>query len=281
MKTRRLIVWLLAVLMLCSLTVTAFAAGQTNDKLTYVTDTAGLLTQQQKNRLEERAAQISSRYNFGVYIIATNDYHEYSNQSTIYDCLMKVHDQYQLGCGDDLASAELMLSMNDRDYAFNFASYSDRQYYVFTEAGRDYLEDRVVEYFYQNDFYGGFNEYLNCCEEYLAAAEQGNPIGEGESSYMDSAAKKGPSLLTLLPGIIVSAITGTVLTAPMKSAKIRHEANEYAVPGSLHLTHQADVYTHRTVTRTPRQTRSSGGGGASSRSTHYSSGHQSGRSGKF
>lgn len=267
MKCRRMLVWILAILLLGSISITAYAAG-TNAQLHYVTDEAGLLTQEQKAELENRAAEISARYNLGVYIIVVENYRNYSNYSEIYDCCIDLYDRYQLGWGDDHAGTTLMLSMNGRDYALDFNS--SRADYAFTESGRDQMENRFLSYFRSNDFYGGFREYLDCCEEYLEAAKSGNPV-EYKTSKKD-----GLGIFSVIPGLIASLATGTAMAAPMRSAGTKHDANQYIVPGSLELRQQSDMFLHRTVSRRPRETNSGGSG-----SSHHSSGSHSGRSGKF
>lgn len=272
MKTKKLVIWVLTALLLCSMVVTVCAAGQgTKAQLSYVTDTANLLGAGEKTQLENRAAAISEKYGLGVYIIAVDDYRKYSSHSEIFDSCVEIYEKYTLGWGEDQAGTVLMISMDDRDYTLDFNS--ERADYAFTEAGRDKMENRILPYFRNNDYYGGFSEYLNCCEEYLEAASQGSPVGEGERSSADE--KGGLGALVALPGVIISAITGMVVTAPMKSTGLKHEANDYAVPGSLHIVGQSDMFTHRTVTRQRKESSSSGG------SSHHSSGSHSGRSGKF
>lgn len=273
MKTRRLIVWILTALLLCAMTVTAFAAGS---QMNHIADPSGYLSDSERASLEKRAADISSRYNIGVYIFMVENYRDYSQYDDIYDCLIDIYDRSQLGCGSDHAGTSLMLSMSDRDYALDVNG--ERADYVFTEAGRDWMEDRILAYFRGNDFYGGFNEYLDCCEEYMQAAQNGSPVGEGEPSSADRGESGGFGIFSVIPGAIAAVLTGASVAAPMRSTGTKHDANNYVVPGSLRLHQQTDTFLHRTVTRRPRQTSSSGG---SSGSSHHSSGSHSGRSGKF
>ena len=139
----------------------------------------------------------------------------------------------------------------------------------------------MLPYLRDNDYYGGFNEYLNVCQEFLEAATEGSPIGEGETSRNDAGG--GFSILFFLPGLFLAGVTAVVLIVPMHSAGVKTQADDYIVPGSMRLTRQSDHFLRRTVSRTPRQKESdhhsSGGGGSVSHS--YSSGSHSGRSGKF
>lgn len=254
------------------LTCFAVSAMATNANLYYVTDTAGVFTESEKAELEQRAEAISEKYQVGVYIIVLEDFKKYANANQVWDATREIYDNENLGWGEDNAGAVMLLSMAERDYALDF--YSSRAQKAFTEAGQDRLEDRVLGYFRNNNYYGGFKEYLNVCDEYLEAAAQGHPIGEGERSSADE--KDGIGFLAVLPGIIAAALTGVIMSSSMHTAKEQHDADVYAVEGSLNIRRRSDMFLHRTVTRTPRESSS----GSSHGSSHSSGGH-SGRSGKF
>lgn len=269
-----------AVLFALMLLVGCFAvsAAATQAQLNYVTDEAGTFSASELTALENRAAEISEKYHFGVYIITLPDYRDYTTSSSVETCAMELYDDNDLGWDSDRAGTMLLLSMEERDYELYF--YSSRADRIFTEAGRDRMEDRFLRYFRQDDFYGGFREYLNTCEEYLLAAEEGHPVGEGESRYSDQDEKPSPAL-ALIPGGLAALLVGIFTSAPMRSARQQRDANQY-VQGRLNLRRRSDMFLNRTVTRRPRNTdpgNSHGSGGSHSHS--YSSGGHSGRSGKF
>lgn len=269
-----------AVLFALMLLVGCFAvsAAATQAQLNYVTDEAGIFSASELTALENRAAEISEKYHFGVYIITLPDYRDYTTSSSVETCAMELYDDNDLGWDSDRAGTMLLLSMEERDYELDF--YSSRADRIFTEAGRDRMEDRFLRYFRQDDFYGGFREYLNTCEEYLLAAEEGHPVGEGESRYSDQDEKPSPAL-ALIPGGLAALLVGIFTSAPMRSARQQRDANQY-VQGRLNLRRRSDMFLNRTVTRRPRNTdpgNSHGSGGSHSHS--YSSGGHSGRSGKF
>lgn len=278
MKRRYFSILLMAALLVSCFAVSALA---TQAQLNYVTDEAGLFTDTERGTLESRAQEISERYNFGVYIITLPDYRDYTTSSSVETCAMELYDDNTLGWGSDRAGTMLLLSMQERDFDLDF--YSSRANRIFTEVGRDRMEDRFIPYFRNDNFYGGYMEYLNTCEEYLRAAEEGHPVGEGESRYSGQDEKASPAL-ALIPGGIAALLVGIFTSAPMHSAKQQRDANQY-VRGRLNLRRRSDMFLNRTVSRSPRNTesRSSGSSGSSggSHSHSYSSGGHSGRSGKF
>lgn len=297
MKRRYFAILLMAALLVSCFAVSALA---TQAQLNYVTDEAGLFTDTERGTLESRAQEISERYNFGVYIITLPDYRDYTTSSSVETCAMGLYDDNTLGWGSDRAGTMLLLSMQERDFDLDF--YSSRANRIFTEVGRDRMEDRFIPYFRNDNFYGGYMEYLNTCEEYLQAAEEGHPVGEGEqtgihidvhistdgvypvgegeSRYSGQDEKASPAL-ALIPGGIAALLVGIFTSAPMHSAKQQRDANQY-VRGRLNLRRRSDMFLNRTVSRSPRNTESrSSGSSGGSHSHSYSSGGHSGRSGKF
>ena len=272
---RRIAIAGLVLLLTCMVFPMCFAQGT----FPFITDKAGLLTAEEVRALEDRASEISTRYEMGVYIIALDDFQKYSNYRSISNAAMDIYDSYGLGLGEDKAGVTLMLSMAERDYILDF--YGSRADYAFTEAGRDRMEERIVSFLRYGDYYGAFSAWLDLCDSYLRAAKDGNPVGQGEPSSADwQEDSEGMGFLAVIPGIVAAALTGAVLVAPMRTAGQKANANDYVVDGSLELTRRSDMFLRRTVTRRPRQNNSGnrpGGGGG----VHYSGGGHSGRSGKF
>lgn len=275
MKRRIAIAGLVLLLLTCMVFPMCFAQGT----FPFITDKAGLLTAEEVRALEDRASEISTRYEMGVYIIALDDFQKYSNYRSISNAAMDIYDSYGLGLGEDKAGVTLMLSMAERDYNLDF--YGSRADYAFTEAGRDRMEERIVSFLRYGDYYGAFSAWLDLCDSYLRAAKDGAPVGQGESSSADwQEDSEGMGFLAVIPGIVAAALTGAVLVAPMRTAGQKANANDYVVDGSLELTRRSDMFLRRSVTRRPRQNNSGnrpGGGGG----VHYSGGGHSGRSGKF
>ena len=228
MKNRRFLGFVMVVLLLSCFAVSAFA---TEAQLNYVTDEAGLFTDEERQALEQRAEAISEKYQFGVYIVTLEDFKDYTNSSNIEKFAVRFYDQYTLGYGEDHAGTMLMLSMAERDYDL----------------------------------------------DYLEAAQNGEPVGQGMASSADE--EKLPAAIALIPGAIAALLVGIFTSAPMHSAGVKRDADSYMVQGSLELHRRSDMFLHRSVSRRSRETQSSGN--HSGGSHHYSSGSHSGRSGKF
>ena len=149
------------------------------------------------------------------------------------------------------------------------------------------LEDKFLDNFKKNDWYGGFSDYLEICGSQLTKLENGGDITEGANiitgpdgldyhSYNNPYAQKERSIVPRLLAVIfipiaVALIVCSAFKAQMKTAREATGAEEYLVPHSMHLRTKEDRFTHRTESRTLIETdsgsRGGGGGGGSAAGT--------------
>ena len=275
---RRLACIVLAALLLLGLCCTAFAeeADTTGPQLWNITDTVGLLTSDEDQSLEERAEEISAQYGVGVYLLILEDYSEYYDDP--YETAYQFYHGYTLGEGEDRDGVILMLSMSNRKYATFF--YGPKAEYAFDAYGQELMEEEFLDDFRDDDWYDGFEDYLEVCDEYLARAEAGDPVRRDDSSAGGSDGSGIGTTILVCLGIsaVIAMIVCLILRGKMKSVRKGTHADAY-VAGSLNLTASRDQYTHTTETRTKieHESSDSGGGGSSA----CSGGGGSGRSGSF
>lgn len=227
----------------------------------YVFDISNLLTYEEWEKLETWAADISDRQNCGVYFAIVDDYTDYGD-GDVYEVIYQLYHGSELGFGKNRDGIIVLLSMEERDYAmFVYGEYAE---YAFDAFGQEKLEERFLEDFGYNDWYGGISNYLDACDEFLTKAEAGKPV------------RSSPWPLVIASVGISCLIAGGVcffILCGMKSVHQKKEADVYLSEDGLHLTQQYDRYTHTTETRTKIQKSSSG--------SSESGGGGSGRSGKF
>lgn len=255
MKKRSILLVVLTILLMTCFVLSAAAASGN------VFDEEQLLTSSQVSELNQMAAQVSSRHSFGVYVMTVDSF----PGSSLRDYGYQVYRSENMGVGSDNAGMLLIHSAAEREYYMIFPTVEHKK--IFTEYGLDRLEDGIVSYLRNDDFYGAYSNFISMVDEYLYAYENGEPIDEDDSV---------PGFMAVIPGGIAALLAGLGLAAPMRSAGIKHDANQYVVQGSLNLRRRSDMFLHRTVTRTPRETSSS----SSHHSTH-SSGGMSSRGGKY
>ena len=307
---KRLITLLLAVFLLSLLLPAAFAedsasagdAVPTEDAapseesaapvFPYVLDQAGLLRDSQRETLEEKAASLSEQHQCSLYVVTVNDHTSFN--SDVYEAAKGIFQYYDLGWGEERDGVILLLSMNERDYAF--AGHGSLGETICGYESSWLIEDEFLDNFRSNDWYGGFEDYLDACDAQLTRLENGEDIGEGADiitgpdglDYHDYNNPYASTQRSILPRVlavifiplVVALIVCLSFKAQMKTAKEATRADEYLVPHSVNLRIKEDRFTHRTESRTLIESNSGtrGGGGGSS---FHSGGGFSGRSGKF
>ena len=274
---RRLACIVLAALLLLGLCCTAFAeAPATEPQLWNITDTVGLLTSDEDLTLEARAEEISAQYGVGIYLLILEDYSEYYDDP--YETAYERYHQNTLGMGEDRDGVILLMSMSDRKYATFF--YGPKAEYAFDAYGQELMEEEFLDDFRDDDWYDGFEDYLEVCAEYLERAEAGDPVRKDDSSAGGSSVSGIGTTILVCLGIsaVIAMIVCLILRGKMKSVRKGTHADAY-VTGSLNLTASRDQYTHTTETRTKIEHESSDSSGGDS--SACSGGGGSGRSGSF
>lgn len=239
---------------------------QTGVDMKYIFDNSDLLTFDEWEKLEARAADISQRHGCGVYVAFVDDFTEYGYGNDVYKTTYQLYHSNELGMGENRDGIIILLSMAERDYAmFVYGTYAET---AFNSYGQEKLEKAFLGNFKEDDWYGGVSNYLSTCDEYLTRADAGKPVRES------------PALLIAIAVVASCLLSGAIclfLKRSMKTVHQKVEANEYVAPGGLQLSKQYDRYTHTTETRSKINKDSDSGGGTSS----CSGGGGSGRSGKF
>ncbi len=259
--------------------------------LSYVTDAAGILTEEQARALDQKAAELSQSLNFPVYIAVLQNYKDFTG-GDVNNCATDLYTYYDLGVGPNRDGLLLLLSMQERDYSIITHGFYGN--YCFGDHNLDLIESAFLDNFRGNDWVGGFEDYLSVTGDILrTAAAHGLTTDQEDQSfrgltytgntYRYGVTGKMPAGLKLaiglgVPCLIALAVCGA-FKAQMKTAVERRTAEEYVVPGSATLRIREDRFTHRTETRTPIQT-SSGSSGRSSFGGGGGGGF-SGHSGKF
>lgn len=255
---------LLSLFLALSLMLLLAAGASAAEISANVMDTAGLLTDEKAQALDSQAAAASRKHGVGIYIATVPDYRELDN-SGVYEATYGLYHANSLGEGAERNGIILLLSMEDRDFA-TFC-YGKKAENAFSDYALQKMEEEFLDNFRENDWYGGFSDYLSCCDDFLTQAEAGKPVRESP----------GPRILTFCGiALVIAGIVCLVLVLQMKSVARKTTAGAYAV-GGLHLTGHYDRFTHRTETRRKIQTSNGSSGGGSS----HSGGGGHGRSGKF
>ena len=266
---KRILALALCLLLACVLTVPAFAEAQ----LSYVTDSAGLLSPGEVDALELQARQLSEQYHCGLYIVTVPDYKDIHSGSA-YECAKAIYQSYDLGMGSEKAGILLLLSMAERDYAL--AAYGMPTHTAFTDYGKDLLSDEFLPFFRENDWNGGFARYLSFSSYLLEEAAKGTPVDVG--THEEPLGFFGAMILALPASCVIALIVCLIFCVQMKTARRQTSAGNYVVQDSFRLSRQQDIFLRRSrrTERIVRESSSSSGGGTTIDRSGFS-----GKSGKF
>ena len=277
---RKLFALTTVVLLLIGSVLPAFASQawmEQEARLYHVTDTVGILDEDEMQALEAHAESLSTQYEVGIYLAVVDDFRYYVSEGTwdIFDAAVEIYQEYSLGLGEGKDGLLLLMSMDDRDYSL--VTYGDRAEYAFSDEGRPLMTRFFLDDFGEDEWYDGLADFLNWCEKYLDSAEQGKPYSESNPPMSEEEIKEAIAIrlgaIVLIP-LVVAGIAVLVLNNKMKSVAKAVEAEAY-VNGGLDLDVSMDCYTHTTETRR-RIEKESDSGGRNSKSGGFS-----GTSGKF
>lgn len=260
---RKITCLLLSLLLLLGAAIPVLAAETSGAQLLHVTDTAGILSEDEDYQLESHAEEVSQRYDFGIYVVTIPDYNDFNSEG-VFETAYGLYHEYTLGVGEDRNGAMLLLSMDNRKFATFF--YGPKAEYTFDAYGQEKLEDYFLDEFHNDNWYAGLDGFVTGCEEFLAAAAAGEPVRKSHTTAV---------IIAIAASCVIAMIICLSLRGKMKSVRAAANADKYT-SGELNLTQSRDEYTHTTETRTKIESESSGGESSSS-----SGGGGSGRSGSF
>ena len=271
---------LVSLLLALTLALSLGAAARAEARIDYVTDGAALLTDAQRQTLNERAAQLSQQYSCGIYIVTVGDYTDYVDRGGIERFAEEVFDSYGLGLGDTGDGVLLALSMKERDY--DIYAHGNFGNAAFTDYGKSRLAERFLDNFRANDWAGGLEDFVSYSGELIRRARDGNP----EDIWIaDEPADEDVTGVNLIMGFTIGAVLAGVTVGSfkrqMKTAVKQTRAANYVAQAGVKLRAQQDEFLRRTVTSTViRQesgSRSGGHYGGTSISGSHGGSHHSGK----
>jgi len=257
---------LIALIALC-IAMAAPVCAAAND---LVTDGAGLLTNAQLSELNDRASDITEKFECEVSIFIVED----MGMADAYAFATQVYNNNEHGFGQDRSGLMLMLSMADRDYALISFGFGNT---TFTDHVKDVMLDSyVLPLLSKGDYYEAFVAYFDKAAEFLAMARAGTPFDNGADTGNQGVAAGSISaarlVLTIVISVVVALIVCLILLRQMKTARMQRSAANYIPQGGFVITGSSDTYLYSTETRRTIEEKDS---------SSTDSGGFSGRSGKF
>ncbi len=231
-----------------------------------ITDNAGYLSETELLEISAALDEVRNKYNMEAAIYTEDVMSGTSAMASADD----IYDYGGYGAGEDMSGIMLYISRSTREYHFTTCG---KGIDAFTDNGLIYLENKVVPYLGDNDYYGAFKEYAAEADKLLGMWAEGKPYDKKQLETNDILMILGVCLLAPL------AIAYIMMQKKLKKMKTATE-NNYALNyvNDQNLSVSRDMFLFSNIVKTKRE-KSSGSGS----STHTSSSGTShgGRGGSF
>ncbi len=265
-----------------------------------IVDNADILTDTEEETLTNLYDEISENFRCDIAAVTVTTLDGMDVQSYADD----FYDYNGYGMGSDDNGVLFLIAMNEREWAFTTYGFamSALPNYILESIGEE-----ILPYLSSGYYHDALTYYANTAASYIEHyKENGSAYGENENNpndyneiyyYNDGqyyeknqfsiGAKIGISLLI---GAVISLIIMLIMKSGMRTIKSNNYAASYIVDNSLQINVSRDLYLYRNVTKTRRETESSGRGGGGTHTsgrggggTHTSSSGRShgGASGRF
>ena len=131
---------------------------------------------------------------------------------------------------------------------------------VFTDAGIEYIGERITPFLADGDNYGAYSEFADLCDKFLSRAETGSPYDTG--SLPAKPLGLTAIAVSLLIGFILAMLIIGIMVSKLKSVRRKADADNYIKAGSMRVTGSRDMFLYRSVSRRERPKNNSGGSSA-------------------
>ncbi len=215
-------------------------------------DDADLLSTSEEEELLEKLTEISDRQNLDVAVVTNNDL----GGKTATEYADDFFDYNGYGYGSNHDGILFLVSMDDRSWALSTTGYGIE---AFTDAGQEYMTDRIIPYLSEGNYIDAFMTYADLCDQFIEQAHTGQPYDVGNMP-------KGKVPWFLLP---INALFGLLVMWPfanhkknkLKTVYKAQSAKAYLVPKSLKFSRKNDQFIGKHVTHVPHVDPNRGGGG--------------------
>ncbi len=248
-----------------------------------VYDNAGYLTGEQVLSLSEKSNDILENLNISAVIYTESEMSGYDAQST-------ADDLYENG---SFTEDGILFYICKETREFHFST-SGECIYIFSDYEFDILEENVIEYLYEDNYYGAFDEFLKTVSDIVTSYNNDgvhNYVVDYENGSYYETPKEESDFDTVIfygvVGFVVSLIIAAIITSvksnQMNNVKLNTEASGYT-DGNLELYDSKDIFLYSSVTKTLRPKNTSSVSSSSRSGSFHSSSsgrNHGGRGGKF
>ena len=243
---RNILLLFLCLSIIVSLTISGFASSL------YVNDSANLLTYEEIFDLERQCSNFHNTYGMDIAFVTVD--HTNGKSAMAY-----ADEYYEAHFGEN--GILLLISIGSREWHI---STSGKAIEAFTDSELMSMEDDLVPYLSDGEFYDGFSRFLSDASYYV---------------YYEAVSDLSAVLFMTIPGgAIISGIILLIMRSLMNTKNPQHNATNYETAGSYHLSQHQDLFLYSNISKRPKPQNNTSGS-----STHRSASGRvhGGRGGKF
>ena len=256
---KKIISLLIAVLIFVSFVLPVSAASPR------LADEAGLLSDTECAAIEKRLDELSAQYGLDAVIVTTD--------STGSSTPMEYADDY-FDYNDYAPDGVLLLvSMEDSDWWISTTGYGIA---AFTDAGIEYIGNKVVPYLSDGEYAKAFTTFADLCDQFLSQAKTGDPF-DIHNLPKEPFKLVRNVIAALAIGLAAALFATGSMKRKLKSVVQKAQADDYVTPGSLQITRSRDIHLY---THLDRQEKAQSSGGSSTHTSSSGTTHGGG-GGKF
>ena len=209
-----------------------------NNDGVFLIDDAGLLTNQEQEKLAKKLKEISEEQEFAIAIVTMETLPEGYTESMMAD---KLYDDLNYGYGENRDGCLLLRTLNPR-YVYVSTMGSGKK---IIDPKLESIFDKIEDDMKSDNYYDAFVKFAEQCEKKV--------IDSQKFPFVKNL------LICLAIGLIIALLAVLVMRAQLKSVKPQNLANEYLKDGSLNVTEARDLYLYSHISKTKIERESSGG----------------------
>ena len=210
-----------------------------------VYDEAELLNDPDELALEEKLADLSSKYDAQIVVCTI----ESMDGGDIDGFLGYLYDEMGFGYGENHDGVLLLVCMDPREYRILSNGFAGE---AIDSGDIDSIGDVIVSDLSDGNYAEAFEAFADQCDYYLDGYQNGFPFKAGKNLA-----------ICLIIGLAAGVVVAFVLKGQLKTVRKQNQANVYVKPGSMQVTVRNDFFLYRDVTRTKKESSNSSSGGSS------------------
>ncbi|HAX82955.1 MAG TPA: methanol dehydrogenase [Ruminococcaceae bacterium] len=220
------------------------------DEYSRVLDYAGVLPQEEDDKLVEKFDEVANRQKIDMIICFTNGLDGMSTDEYAKDLYLK--NNY--GYGENKDGVMLLVSFEDRDWYILTKGYAKQ---AITESGIQYIGNQIKDDLANKNYYAAGEYFAQLCDELITDAKNGNAYNENFGALDDenTGSVTPPPMWILISigvGIVIALIVVGIMKGKLKTVRMQASANNYLKDGSLNITESQDIFLYSSVSKTEK-----------------------------